>query len=121
MVSLSPTHCAIGGSICLDGQVVQHPKEADFILCHGTEALAQPNGAEPMPMSLEAMKQMLQACMEQSKTMPMLVANPDVVTVSGDSLIPMPGTLAEFYAGLGGQVSTAASAAVCCFCCCCRQ
>ena len=34
----------------------------------------------------------------------MVVANPDVVTVSGSDLIPMPGTLAEYYAGLGAKV-----------------
>lgn len=94
-------------------QVVQHPTAADFILCHGTEALAQQN-AEPLDMSLEDMKKMLKACSERTKAMPMVVANPDVVTVSGDSLIPMPGTLGEYYASLGGQVSSHAPAPVSC-------
>ena len=85
-------------------QVVQKPAEADFILCHGTEAFGQQN-AESVDMSLENMKRMLKACTEQPKVMPMIVANPDVVTVSGDLLIPMPGTLGEYYASLGGQVS----------------
>lgn len=84
-------------------QVVQHLTEADFILCHGTEALAQQN-SEPVDMSLADMKKLLHDCSKQTKPIPMIVANPDVVTVSGDSLIPMPGTLAEYYAGLGGQV-----------------
>lgn len=82
---------------------MQHPDEADFILCHGTEALAQQN-AEPVDMCLEDMKTLLHDCSKKTKPLPMIVANPDVVTVSGNSLIPMPGTLAEYYAGFGGQV-----------------
>ena len=87
-------------------QVVKEADEADFILCHGTEALAQPGGAEPSALSVDDMKKMLDSCIKQPKPMPMIVANPDVVTVSGDTLIPMPGTLAEYYAQFGGKVST---------------
>ena len=55
-------------------------------------------------MSLQEIKAMLQCCAEQAAPPPMVVANPDVVTVSGAELVPMPGTLAEYYASLGGKV-----------------
>ena len=61
-------------------------------------------GGEPQAMSLQEIKGVLRKCAEQATLAPMVVANPDVVTVSGSDLIPMPGTLAEFYAGLGGKV-----------------
>ena len=91
------------GSLCF-AQVVTEPSEAEFILCHGTEALGQPDGTEAKALDLDDIKSILQTCAQQSKAPPMVVANPDVVTVSGSSLIPMPGTLAEYYAELGGQV-----------------
>lgn len=61
-------------------QVVGEACDADFILCHGTEALAQPGGAEALELSLEAMKEMLTACIKQANPIPMIVANPDVVS-----------------------------------------
>ncbi len=88
----------------LPSQVVQEPSDADFILSHGTEALGQQEGTEAQAMSLQDIKAVLQICAQQARPPPMVVANPDVVTVSGSDLIPMPGTLAEYYAGLGGKV-----------------
>lgn len=85
-------------------QVVSDPSDADFILCHGTEALGQPGRAEAQALSLDSIKDVLKVCAEQAAPPAMVVANPDVVTVSGSSLIPMPGTLAEYYESLGGQV-----------------
>lgn len=85
-------------------QVVDNPADADFILAHGTEAIGQPDGAEPQDASMQYINTLLQSCAEQQVPPPMVVANPDVVTVSGSDLIPMPGTLAEYYAGLGGKV-----------------
>ncbi|GFR42665.1 hypothetical protein Agub_g3602, partial [Astrephomene gubernaculifera] len=35
---------------------------------------------------------------------PLIVANPDVVTVDGSQLVPMPGSLAAVYGGAGGRV-----------------
>ena len=84
--------------------MVQEPSDADFILSHGTEALGQQEGTEAQAMSLQEIKAMLQRCAEQGVPPPMVVANPDVVTVSGAELVPMPGTLAEYYASLGGKV-----------------
>ena len=86
--------------------MVTEPSDAEFILCHGTEALAQPEGAEAQKLKLDNIKALLNKCAEQPKMPPMVVANPDVVTVSGTDLIPMPGTLAEHYASLGGQVKS---------------
>ena len=80
------------------------PADADFILAHGTEALGQADGAEPQAVSMHEINHLLQSCAEQQPLPPMVVANPDVVTVSGSDLIPMPGTLAEYYSSLGGQV-----------------
>lgn len=87
-----------------DLQVVPTPADADFILAHGTEALGQADGAEPQAVSMHEINHLLQSCAEQQPLPPMVVANPDVVTVSGSDLIPMPGTLAEYYSSLGGQI-----------------
>jgi hypothetical protein len=35
----------------------------------------------------------------------MIVANPDIVTVEGTNLRTMPGTLAQWYEEMGGQVT----------------
>ena len=51
---------------------------------------------------MEAMREMLAAA--AARKLPMVVANPDIVTVSGGDLVPMPGTLARWYAELGGTV-----------------
>ena len=85
-------------------QVVENPADAEFILAHGTEALGQPDGVPPQAASMQDIKALLQGCAKQQMPPPMVVANPDVVTVSGSDLIVMPGTLAEYYAGMGGKV-----------------
>lgn len=95
------------GTVSLEGldlQVVQRAADADFILAHGTEAIGRPNGAAPQAASMQEINALLQCCAEQPVAPPMVVANPDVVTVSGSDLIPMPGTLAQYYANLGGEV-----------------
>lgn len=101
---------AARGAISLEGlgiEVTQDPLEADFILAHGTEALGievSGNGALPVP--LERMKDVLAACAAQRSTrnIPMVVANPDIVTVHGTELRTMPGTLARYYEEMGGEV-----------------
>eukprot|EP00878_Enallax_costatus_P005812 GHUV01006097.1.p2 GENE.GHUV01006097.1~~GHUV01006097.1.p2 ORF type:complete len:155 (+),score=71.30 GHUV01006097.1:1045-1509(+) len=54
------------------------------------------------------MQQLLQRCAQQQELqgqqLPIVVANPDLVTVDGASLITMPGTLAKYYKQLGGTV-----------------
>jgi hypothetical protein len=60
-------------------QVVDDPSQADIILAHGTEALAQPGGGS-RDMSLYEMQVLLQQCaQQQGRQLPMVVANPDLV------------------------------------------
>ena len=84
------------GAISLDGldlEVVRDVAHADFILAHGTEARG------PEVVGLQALLDMLPAAARRG--LPLVCANPDVVTVSGDALLPMPGTIAVEYRRLG--------------------
>lgn len=58
---------------------------------------------DPVDASIEEMNGLLQRCADKGGV-PLVIANPDVVTVSGKGLVPMPGTLARMYAAMGGQV-----------------
>ncbi|XP_019423317.1 PREDICTED: uncharacterized protein LOC109332754 isoform X1 [Lupinus angustifolius] len=92
------------GAISLDGldlQVVENVEEAEFVLAHGTEALGTRNGS-PRSMKLEDLERILELC--AAKGIPMVVANPDYVTVEARDLRVMPGTLAAKYEKLGGEV-----------------
>ncbi|KAJ4968163.1 hypothetical protein NE237_014864 [Protea cynaroides] len=92
------------GAISLEGldlQVVENAENADFVLAHGTEALGLPSGAT-LPMKLEDLEKILESC--AAKKLPMVVANPDYVTVEARALRVMPGTLATKYEQLGGEV-----------------
>ncbi|XP_044499106.1 uncharacterized protein LOC123220632 isoform X2 [Mangifera indica] len=92
------------GAISLEGldlQVVENVEEVEFILAHGTEALGLPSG-EACPTSLEDLEKILALC--TAKKIPMIVANPDYVTVKARALRVMPGTLASEYEKLGGEV-----------------
>ncbi|KAL2558860.1 Haloacid dehalogenase-like hydrolase (HAD) superfamily protein [Forsythia ovata] len=92
------------GAISLEGlglQVVDNVEEAEFIMAHGTEALGLPSGAA-LPMKLEDLEKILEQCV--AKKIPMVVANPDFVTVEARALRVMPGTLAATYKKLGGEV-----------------
>ena len=96
------------GAIAPDGAgpsvTVAGVRDADFILAHGTEAVNAPGASDAersenggaRDVSLDAMYEMLEAAAERN--LPMVVANPDLVTVGGDAgLLPMPGTLARRY------------------------
>lgn len=92
------------GAISLDGlglQVVSNPDDADFILAHGTEAIGVPSG-DAIPKKLEELEQILEICAQRK--IPMVVANPDYVTVEARNLRVMPGTLGDKYEKLGGEV-----------------
>ncbi len=52
-----------------------------------------------MPVALDALRALLPACV--ARGLPMLVANPDVVTVDAAALVTMPGKLAQARAYLG--------------------
>lgn len=68
--------------------MVSNVDHADFILAHGTEALGLPSG-DALPKSLEDLEQILQLCAKRK--IPMVVANPDFVTVEARALRVMPG------------------------------
>ncbi|XP_043706948.1 uncharacterized protein LOC122656479 isoform X2 [Telopea speciosissima] len=92
------------GAISLEGlglQVVENAEIADFVLVHGTEALGLSSGAT-LPMKLEDLEKILEHC--AAKKLPMIVANPDYVTVEARALSVMPGTLGAKYEQLGGEV-----------------
>ncbi|KDO45946.1 hypothetical protein CISIN_1g016204mg [Citrus sinensis] len=92
------------GAISLEGlglKVVENVEEADFILAHGTEGMGLPSG-DVRPMSLQDLEKILEIC--ASKKIPMVVANPDYVTVEARALRVMPGTLASKFEKLGGEV-----------------
>ncbi|XP_065620069.1 uncharacterized protein LOC112040886 isoform X1 [Quercus suber] len=92
------------GAISLEGldlQVVEDVGEAEFVLVHGTEAMGTPSGTA-IPMKLEDLEKTLEHC--SAKRIPMVVANPDFVTVEARALCVMPGTLAAKYEKLGGEV-----------------
>jgi hypothetical protein len=71
-------------------EVVSNVDDAEFILVHGTEALGLPSG-DPLPKSLEELEQVL--VLGSEKRLPMVVANPDYVTVEARELRVMPGGL----------------------------
>jgi hypothetical protein len=65
----------------LDIEVTTDADKADFILAHGTEALGIPGGRVE-PRSMDDLKAILKLCGELGSR-PMVIANPDIVTVSG--------------------------------------
>lgn len=69
-------------------QVVDNVEEAEFVLAHGTEALGLSSG-DALPMTLEELDKVLVQC--AAKKIPMVVANPDFVTVEARALRVMPG------------------------------
>ncbi|QDZ25570.1 hypothetical protein HOP50_18g81120 [Chloropicon primus] len=83
-------------------RAVNEPKNADFILIHGTEAQTVVEGGgerRVVPRSREEIDGVLVACADLG--LPMLVANPDLVTVSGGQLVDMPGKFGRRYRELG--------------------
>ncbi len=72
--------------------MVDHPEEADFILAHGTEAVSAQWDRPVRELTLAQMNQFLERCAYASrvhKPLPMVVANPDLVTVNGKELVVM--------------------------------
>ena len=92
-------------------QVVTDPGLADFVLAHGTEALGGGAGAAPAPTSVPEMEALLARCAARTdRRVPLIVANPDLVTVDGKELRVMPGSLARYYQQLGGDARFSARA-----------
>jgi HAD superfamily hydrolase (TIGR01459 family) len=79
-------------------ELVQDVDEADFILAHGMEALS---AAEPRRVTLEELQALLRKAAERS--LPLIIANPDVVTVDTTFLVPMPGQLGVWYEAMPGH------------------
>lgn len=67
---------------------MENVEEAEFVLAHGTEALGLSSGAS-RPMKIEDLEKILEKC--AAKKIPMVVANPDFVTVEARALRVMPG------------------------------
>lgn len=99
------------GAVSVDGlglELVSDPAEADFILAHGTEAIGSSSGSSS-PIELDALREILEQSAKKQKkketAIPLLCANPDIVTVNGAAgLVTMPGTLARWYGDAGGRV-----------------
>ena len=79
-------------------ELVQDVHVADFILAHGMEAFA---GAPPKHVSLDDLQGILRQA--ASRGLPLIIANPDVVTVDTAYLVPMPGQLAVWYSQMEGH------------------
>ena len=86
----------------LCNQVVTEIDEADFVLVHGTDALGQSDG--PVAQSYDELTATLRDVAQRPVLPPMIVANPDLVTVNGDKLEKMPGSFGMLYKELGGEV-----------------
>ena len=71
-------------------QVVECVEQAEFVLVHGTEALGLSSG-DSVSKKLEELERILEQC--AAKRIPMVVANPDFVTVEARELRIMPGIL----------------------------
>lgn len=70
---------------------MEHLEAADFILAHGTEAIGLANNCGVKPMKLDELEKILEHAVE--KRIPMIIANPDLVTVEARALRVMPGTI----------------------------
>ncbi|KAG2423639.1 hypothetical protein HXX76_015156 [Chlamydomonas incerta] len=119
-VSLAPYLAASEGGSAADGPggglaLVIDPREADFLLAHGTEAVSLPGGGlrnTPLWQLKDVLTERAAEAAEEAEENggvgpppPVLVvANPDVVTVDGGALVDMPGALAAAYSRAGGRV-----------------
>jgi len=89
-------------------QIVTDVRNADFILVHGTEGIAQsttPGDIQAFTLS-DLVTWMENAAKTKSQSpIPLILANPDIVTVTpAGTLLEMPGYLAQSYAAAGGIV-----------------
>jgi ribonucleotide monophosphatase NagD (HAD superfamily) len=68
----------------------------DFVLAHGTEAIGRGDGKPCENVDEDSMRALVERA--AAAKVPLCVANPDFVTVSGGTtLVTMPGTLAKYY------------------------
>lgn len=75
-------------------EVVGSVDEAEFLLAHGTEGIASPDGTV-QAASMEELEAVLRQAAELSRAraraLPLIIANPDFVTVEERALRVMPG------------------------------
>jgi HAD superfamily hydrolase (TIGR01459 family) len=83
-------------------QCVTDVEQADFVLAHGMEALTAPDGSVS-PVSLDQIRVILAAA--AARSLPLVIANPDVVTVDTTHLVPMPGQCGVWYKEAGGPAA----------------
>jgi ribonucleotide monophosphatase NagD (HAD superfamily) len=74
---------------------------ADFILASGFEVLSTGEDGPNMPISKVGLRTMLAEA--AAARLPLVLANPDEVTVGRDALTPMPGMLAKWYSEIPGH------------------
>ena len=91
------------GAINVDDLGLVHvtdPEEADFVLAHGMEVLNRGSAHPSLPVSLDDIQSLLRVAAR--RRLPLVIANPDVVTVDTTKLVPMPGQCGVWYAEYGG-------------------
>jgi HAD superfamily hydrolase (TIGR01459 family) len=92
---------AARGAISVDSLGLTHVTDAahaDFVLAHGMEAVS--NGDSPVEVSLAEIRAQLQTA--AARRLPLIIANPDIVTVDKTHLVPMPGQCGVWYKEFGG-------------------
>lgn len=78
----------------LDAEILSAPDGADFVLNSGIFDMHNDKAEKYIPV--------LEDC--RAKNLPMICANPDKVVYVGDHLVLCPGTLAEMYEKMDGEV-----------------
>ena len=91
------------GAINVDEHGLEHvtdPELANFVLAHGMEAISGGSKQPAQTVSLEDIKILLRVAAR--RRLPLIIANPDVVTVDTTYLVPMPGMCGVWYKEFGG-------------------
>ena len=91
------------GAINVDSLGLEHvtdPAEADFVLAHGMEVLSRGSAHPALPVSLQDIQSLLRVAAR--RRLPLVIANPDIVTVDTTKLVPMPGQCGVWYTEYGG-------------------
>ena len=76
---------------------------ADFVLVHGMEAVVNGLGSAQL-LDLNSIKELIRVAARIN--LPLIIANPDIVTVDPQISLPLPGQAALWYAECGGAASS---------------
>lgn len=79
-------------------------EDFDFVLIHGTEAFGRGDDRDCVSVDVQRVKEFIERVAREGAA-PLVIANPDFVTVSGDALVTMPGTLGKWYAEARGTAT----------------